>query len=494
MGVDKSKSLPLQLSSISITFQLDRNRCSVNKGLKLTKHRFPIAKPLLKSYFRVDRSTFYQFSTYIPMPNRHKRTSTSTLQDIIIASTIVILVVVSYQYYLGNQSSGQDSSTSKEAIQKKTTKYGFDVEKHFIDFVEIKPNQFLSDILQYEGVDYLKITEVEKAAKDIYSIRRFKSGKRISFVRPDTCAAPSHFIYEPDVFRYIVYDIGDSIQVDIKEKEFEKCLDVATGEIKSSLWNALKEAGQSAALIDKMEDALASQVDFYHTQKGDKFKIIFEQKYIENKPVAIGNILGAVYTNERGDHYSFYYKNGEYDGYYDYDGRASTSAFLRAPVKYSRISSSYNLRRFHPIKKRTIPHYGTDYAAARGTPIISVADGVVTQASYTRGNGKYVKIKHDKTYQTQYLHMSRFASGIRKGTRVKQGQCIGYVGSTGLATGPHVCFRFWKNGKQINHRREIFPPAKTMKKEDLPQYFKARDETYNLLNSLDYFEVESLNT
>ncbi len=421
----------------------------------------------------------------------NRKFSTSTFQDIIIASLLVVLVIVAYNYYSNHFADSPSQSQVSETFEEKPTKYGFDLNENFIDFAEIRPNQFLSDILQYEGIDYLKITEVEKAAKDIYSIRRFKSGKNISFVRPDSCAAPTHFVYEPDAFRYVVYDLGDSIQVDIKEKEFEKCLDVATGEIKSSLWNALKDAGQSAALIDKMEDALASQVDFYHTQKGDKFKIIFEQKYIEDKPVAIGNILGAVYTNDRGDHFSFYYQDDEYDGYYDYEGRASTSAFLRAPVKYSRISSSYNLRRFHPIKKRTIPHYGTDYAAAHGTPIIAVANGVVTHASYTRGNGKYVKIKHDKTYQTQYLHMSRFASGIRKGTSVKQGQCIGYVGSTGLATGPHVCFRFWKNGKQINHRREIFPPAKTMKKEDLPKFFKTRDATYDLLNSLDYVKHDN---
>lgn len=149
--------------------------------------------------------------------------------------------------------------------------------------------------------------------------------------------------------------------------------------------------------------------------------------------------------------------------------------FLKAPVKASRISSYYNLNRFHPILKRRRPHLGTDYAAPHGTPIQAVGDGVVSIASYTNGNGNYVKIKHDDTYQTQYLHMSGFADGIRAGSHVKQGQTIGYVGSTGLATGPHVCFRFWKNGRQVNHLRLNFPPPEPLPESELAKFNEQRD-------------------
>ncbi len=159
-------------------------------------------------------------------------------------------------------------------------------------------------------------------------------------------------------------------------------------------------------------------------------------------------------------------------------------SFLLSPVKYSRISSPFSYSRFHPIKKRRIPHLGTDYAALHGTPIRTVADGVVISASYTKSNGKYVKIKHDKTYQTQYLHMSRFAKGIVPGATVTRGQTIGFVGSTGLATGPHVCFRFWKNGRQVNHLRENFPPADPMPDEYLPSFFQKRDEIVNFLSQI----------
>ena len=165
-------------------------------------------------------------------------------------------------------------------------------------------------------------------------------------------------------------------------------------------------------------------------------------------------------------------------------------AFLKAPVRYRRISSRYNPRRFHPVLKRYKGHYGTDYAADPGTKIMAVADGVVTKASYTKNNGNYVKIRHDKTYETQYLHMQGFARGIKSGTRVSQGDVIGYVGSTGLATGPHVCFRFWKNGKQVDHLRENLPPPEPMPDEELPAFYKVRDDVMPQLEDIRTLEAE----
>ncbi|MFK7933277.1 MAG: M23 family metallopeptidase [Saprospiraceae bacterium] len=162
------------------------------------------------------------------------------------------------------------------------------------------------------------------------------------------------------------------------------------------------------------------------------------------------------------------------------------SSFLKSPVKYSRISSRFNLRRFHPILKRTRPHYGTDYAAPYGTPILAVGSGVVSRKGYGKGNGRFIKIKHDDTHSTQYLHMQKFAQGIQVGTPVKQGDVIGYVGSTGLATGPHVCFRFWKNNKQVNHLNLKFPPTDSLKQEELPAFYQARDTYLQELAQLEY--------
>ena len=164
--------------------------------------------------------------------------------------------------------------------------------------------------------------------------------------------------------------------------------------------------------------------------------------------------------------------------------------FLKSPVKYSRISSSFNRNRFHPVLKRRRPHLGTDYAAPYGTPILSVGDGVVVEATRRGGNGNFVKVRHDKTYQTQYLHMQKFAKGISPGVHVKQGQTIGYVGSTGLATGPHVCFRFWKNGKQVNHRKLEFPPPKPLPEVEMPDFLKVREAFVAKLAAMEYPELK----
>jgi murein DD-endopeptidase MepM/ murein hydrolase activator NlpD len=227
-----------------------------------------------------------------------------------------------------------------------------------------------------------------------------------------------------------------------------------------------------------MEDALQWSVDFHHLQKGDKFKLVYEQNMIEGQDVGVEQVYAAYYKNLDNEHFAVYYEHPDVNkkGYYDLEGRPMNKGFLKAPVKYSRISSGYNPNRFHPILKRRKPHYGTDYAAPYGTPIYAVGNGVVTKASRTRGNGNFVKIKHNDTYQTQYLHMQKFAKGITPGAQVKQGQVIGYVGSTGLATGPHVCFRFWKNGKQVNHLKLNFPPPKSLPVEDLPGFYEIRDD------------------
>jgi len=250
--------------------------------------------------------------------------------------------------------------------------------------------------------------------------------------------------------------------------------------------------GLSYELTSKMEDALAWSVDFHYIQKDDRFKLIYERHYIEGKPVGVGEIKGAYYKNYDNEYYAFYFENDKHSGFYDLEARPMKKAFLKSPVKYSRVSSGFNLRRFHPILKRRKAHLGTDYAAPRGTPIRAVADGVVVKRGRTRGNGNYIKVKHDKVYQTQYLHMNGFASGVNTGTHVKQGQTIGYVGSTGLATGPHVCFRFWKNGRQVNHLRENLPPPEPMPTEDIPKFNEVRDSFKVQLDQIEFKQLRTV--
>ncbi|TVR82815.1 MAG: peptidase M23 [Saprospirales bacterium] len=362
--------------------------------------------------------------------------------------------------------------------------FGFIKDSFYVYESEIQRNEFLSNILLAHKVSYATIAELETATRDTYSVRRLRAGRPYAILNRDTTTAADYFIYKPGAFNYVVYSLKDSLYAEVFYHPVDTVVRTGAGYIDHSLWVAMRNGGMSDALIGKMEDALAWTVDFYHIQKGDQFKLIYEERLIDGEAVGVGRLLAANYIDRNGDNYAIYFENENYSGFYDLEGRPMKRAFLRAPVRYTRISSRFNPRRLHPVLQRIRPHLGTDYAAPHGTEIFSVADGVVTAASYTSGNGNYVRIRHDHVYETQYLHMSRFASGIRPGVRVKQGQVIGYVGSTGLATGPHVCFRFWKNGVQVDHLKENLPPPEPMSEEDLPLFFAHRDSILPILDAI----------
>lgn len=366
-----------------------------------------------------------------------------------------------------------------------TIKYGFVLDSFHITESTIQKNQFLSDLLLQFKVDYADIDKLVKATNDLFDVRNFRVGKPYMVLNADTSDAADYFIYEPSVYNYLVYDLKNHTLTDVK-KDVVTQIESASGIIESSLWQTMIDNELDMELTAKMEDVLAWSVDFHHIQKEDRFKLIYEQHYIDGAPVGVGEIRGAYFKNGDNDFYAFYFENDVHTGFYDLEARPMEKAFLKSPVKYSRISSRYNLRRFHPILRRTKAHLGTDYAAPYGTPIFAVADGVVTHAAYSGGNGKYIKIKHDKTYQTQYLHMSKFEKDIKPGVHVKQGETIGYVGSTGLATGPHVCFRFWKNGRQVNHLKEDLPPPEPMAEKDIPRFNILKDTMKKRLDLVQY--------
>lgn len=373
--------------------------------------------------------------------------------------------------------------------------FGFSLDTVHVEPNIIRKNQILGEIFATAGLTRQMIRILENKAIEVFSPRNIQTGKNYHVIRKNECdSQPIAIVYEHDKSKYVLYDLRGDGDVRLVEKPVDVRIESAYGKIESSLWQALDAQEVNPAIIDLMEDALSSSVDFYHVQKGDEFKLIYENKYIEGEAFGVGKLIAAWYKNAQSENYSIRYTTKDKTGYYDQEGRPATKSFLKSPVKFSRISSRYNLRRFHPIKGRRIPHLGTDYAAPHGTPIRSVADGVVIAASYTSNNGNFVKIRHDKVYETQYLHMSRFAKGVRPGTRVSQGQTIGYVGSTGLATGPHVCYRFWKNGRQVNHLTAKMPPADPMSKEELPAYFAYRDQMQAKLASIGSKPKKSENT
>ncbi len=378
-----------------------------------------------------------------------------------------------------------------------TIKYGFAIDTFQVFEGKIQSGQFLADLLLAQKVDYPSIEKIVANSSNLFKVSEFRVGNSYTIFTKDSTERADYLVYEPNIYEYIIFHLKDELKVERIRRPTTTEVKAAAGEIESSLWQAMTDAGMSFELADKMEDALQWAVDFHHLQKGDQFKLVYDQHFVEGRDAGIGKVYAATYKNAQKEFYAIYYESedGKIKGYYDREGRPMKSAFLKAPLKYSqmRISSYYNLNRFHPILKRVRPHYGTDYAAPYGTPIVAVGDGVVTAASYTNGNGNFVKIKHDKVYETQYLHMQKFAKGIRPGVHVSQGQVIGYVGATGLATGPHVCFRFWKNGKQVNHLKLNFPNPEPLPKSEMPRFSDIRDQYLEKLNKLHFVNHEEAN-
>ncbi|MEO1434927.1 MAG: peptidoglycan DD-metalloendopeptidase family protein [Bacteroidota bacterium] len=418
-----------------------------------------------------------------------------------IATEVMALIgVVVLSIFLVQRNLDKQAMTSavqaEPPVPAPTLLYGIPVDSFQVEEHTIKNNQFLSDILLPYNVPYVDIDRLVKKAKDVFDVRKLQANKKYTLIcDQDSSKTARYFVYDPSPYFFVVYDLQDTMRVTKVEREIEKQMKTVSGIVFTSLWDAIVENGQSWEMAVKMEDIFGWSVDFHHLQEGDRFKLLYEEHFIEGQSVGIGDVSAAHFQHRGSDNYGFYYEHpsSTFGGYYfDEKARPMKKAFLKAPVKYTRISSAYNLRRFHPVLRRVKPHLGTDYAAPYGTPIYAVADGTISRKGYTKGNGNFVKIKHDKTYSTQYLHMQKFGKGMGVGVHVKQGQVIGYVGSTGLATGPHVCFRFWKNGKQVDHRREKLPPPEPMPEKYLPDFYKMRDSLNVYLEQTPYLTDEEI--
>ncbi len=337
----------------------------------------------------------------------------------------------------------------------------------------IDSNQTLSDLLFPHQVSSKRINEIEKAAVRVFPLRNFRAGDQLHiYASWDSVETVKYMVYtfRNDPVNYVVFDLRDSVKVYKKSKSVEINEVAVSGKIKNSLFETLQEKNIPDALSERLEDIYAWQIDFFKLQPTDSFKVIYEQLSVEGVPSGVGKILSSNFYSGKEDHYAIYFDREKGEQYFDDKGNSLKRLFLKAPLKFSRISSKFSLSRYHPVLHRVKAHLGTDYAAPEGTPIMTVGSGTVVEAGYSGGNGNYVKVKHNATYTTQYLHMSHIAKGIRRGAFVTQGQIIGYVGSTGLATGPHVCFRFWKNGKQVNPLKEKYQSSGPVSKKNRDEF------------------------
>ena len=381
-----------------------------------------------------------------------------------------------------------NDSLIKEEVKPKNIEFNLNLDSFAITKAKIKPNEFLANILLPHHIDYVTIDALAKKSKEIFDVRKMVAGKSYTILASkDSTQKAQYFIYQPNAIDYIVYDLRDSILIYKGQKDVNIEEKSASGIINSSLYLTLQENNASPALAVRLSEIFAWSIDFYRIQKGDWFKVIYEEKFVDGESIGIGEIKAVEFNHYDKPFYAFHFSQGEKDDYFDEEANSLRKAFLKSPLKFSRLSSRYTMKRFHPVQKRWKAHLGTDYAAPSGTPIMSTGDGVIIESKKKRANGNYVKVKHNSVYTTQYLHMSR--RNVKVGQHVKQGDIIGYVGSTGLATGPHVCYRFWKNGKQVDHLRQDFPSAEPVLNENKDEYELFLKEFKSKLDSLSINDV-----
>ena len=347
----------------------------------------------------------------------------------------------------------------------------------------IEANETISDILLPHKVSQQLINELEKNAANVFPVRKFRADDELFiYSKADSINPVKYIVYVQDPINYVVFDLRNKIDIYKKQRPVTIKEVVASGVIKNSLFQTLAEKKIDERIAEKLADIYECEIDFFHIQPSDSFKVFYEQMFVEGKPVGSGKIKAANFYFHKENFYAFYYDKEKEGAYFDEKGNSLRRGFLKAPLKFSRITSRYSMNRFHPILHRNKAHLGTDFAAPIGTPIMTTGSGTVLEASYTSGNGNYVKVKHSSTYTTQYLHMTRFAKGIHRGVSVKQGQVIGYVGMTGLATGPHVCYRFWKNGKQVDPMKEKYITLNPISQKNKNDFDRVKEVWMNKLS------------
>jgi murein DD-endopeptidase MepM/ murein hydrolase activator NlpD len=366
-------------------------------------------------------------------------------------------------------------------------KYGMDMDSLDVFDYKVERNQTLSDIFTAHNISPDTIHKIFEKSKPVFDLSKIQTGKNYKiYLAKDFAMSLKAFVYEANPIDHIVVKLDDSVQIFREEKNVDTTIRSIGAELTASLYENLQHLNTAPDLPVNLARIFAWQVDFFKITEKDNFKVVYEEISVDGKPVKSGRILAASFQQNGKTHYAINFAEDGEEKYFNEEGKNVKGAFLKSPLKFFRITSRFAKKRFHPVLKRYKAHLGTDYAAPYGTPILTVGNGVVLEAKYSQFNGNYVKIKHNSTYTTQYLHMSKIARGMRPGRRVRQGEVIGYVGSTGLATGPHVCFRFWKNGVQSDPRGVKIMESDPVKKSNKEAFEKVKAQMMAKLDSVAF--------
>lgn len=373
-------------------------------------------------------------------------------------------------------------------------KYGLPVDSFLVTDGVVKSNQYLSQILNSYGVGMGTIDQVAKKSRPVFDVRKIRSGQNYTiFQTPDSLKQTRYFVYEDSPTDYYVFELFDSLRVYKGEKDVESRQKTAQGVIETSLWNTMYDNGLDPMLALDLNDIYQWTIDFYAIQKGDRFRLIYDELYVDSVSVGIGTIYAVEFDHYGESNFAFrFLQDGRYD-YFDENGKSLRKAFLKAPLHFTRISSRFSNSRWHPVLRIRRPHHGVDYAAPKGTPVMSIGDGDIVARGYQRnGGGNYLKIRHNSQYTTSYMHLSGFAKGMVVGKRVKQGEVIGFVGATGLATGPHLDFRVFKNGTPVDPLKVKSDPVAPVNEENVPRYTLLKDSLMNELQKIEWLKDDLL--
>jgi murein DD-endopeptidase MepM/ murein hydrolase activator NlpD len=406
--------------------------------------------------------------------------------SLILKNIVTILIIFSLTVCSGDGENENSVNERKINIDR----FGVEADSFLVVHEKIKKNETLADILTKFNVDYNLITKIFDESKPIFDFRKIQPDKNyVVYQKKDSLNSFFAFIYEINKIKYIKVQLLDSLVIELEEREVETRERSISGIITSSLYETLVSQNSSIVLAGELAEVYAWQIDFYTIQKGDRFYAIYEELLVDKEVVGLGDILAAKFIHKDNSFNAFLFTQNEKKEYFDEQGNSLQKEFLKAPLKYNRISSHYSGRRLHPILRVYKPHRGIDYAAAIGTQVQAVGDGIVTQVGKNGAAGRMVKVKHNSVYSSAYLHLSGYGKGVKTGTRIIQGQIVGYVGSSGRSTGPHLDFRFWKNGSLVNYLRQKFPSSKAVSDSNMLQF---QSTVNNLFVKLDYLVGEKL--
>jgi len=371
-----------------------------------------------------------------------------------------------------NTSSQEDEKV--EELPAVRYEYGLPIDSFRVDTGRVRSGETLGGMLTHLGANRQQLAGITHLPKSEFDVRSIRPDKTYyALYQPDTAGVEQlcYFVYVPSISQAVVLHLTDSMHVERHEKPTVHRDRTAEVTIESSLWNAMVVNDLPVELALELSEIYAWTIDFFGLQKGDSIRVFYDELYVDTTRIGIGRIYAADFYHGRKWQEAFWFEQGNIRNYFDADGNSLRKAFLKAPLNYKRISSRFTYARKHPIYKIVRPHTGVDYAAPAGTPVVTIGDGVVTMCQYKGGGGNTIKVKHNSTYTTAYLHLSKFAKGVKVGQHVQQGQVIGYVGSTGSSTGPHLDFRVWKNGTPIDPLKMVSPPA-----EPIPAQYR---DTFN---------------